>query len=97
MKNNVSINTSPAAVSKLLHRYHVVLFTVLILGGVAAMMFMVSRTITTSTDTSALEQQSQIAAPFDKTTIDQLEQLENTGRSDELRFAPNQRRSPFDE
>lgn len=95
MKSNLSLDAVPALLSKLLRRYHVMIFTFLILGGVIVMMYMINQIITASTDTSQLVDQAQTAAPFDKATIEQLEELDNNSKSSELNIPAGHRISPF--
>lgn len=95
MNANVSLDAVPALMSKLLRRYHVMLFTFLILGGVILMMYMINQIITASTDISQIQGQEQSTTPFDKQTIEQLEELDNNSKTSELNIPAGQRISPF--
>lgn len=95
MKSNISLDAIPALFTKILRRYHVMLFTVLILGGLVVLMYVINQTINTSTDTTQIEGQGQLEQPFDKKTIDQLQELDNNSQSSELNIPSGQRVSPF--
>lgn len=95
MKSDISLQSITSGISKTLHRYHVVLFTVLVIGGVAAMIFMINQTIIRSTDTTD-QQQNDTSMNFDQATIEQLEELDSDASNPgPLALPEGKRISPF--
>ena len=80
--------------SRLLHRYHVVLFVVIAFGGLAVVILLLSQIANSSSDTTGASQ-SAATADFDKATITRLENLKQTGSSKPLQFPGNTRINPF--
>lgn len=79
---------------KFAHRYHVVMFTVVVIGGLAIVMFMLNNTIQSSTDTNSVDAVP-IQTGFDQDTIDKLDSLKmNSNASEQLQFPPG-RINPF--
>lgn len=93
MKIDLSAETIVRGISGFLHRFHIVLFAVLALGGMAAMMFMINQTITRSTDTSQ-QQSSATSISFDEKTIEQLGEL-SSGPGGSINLPNDQRINPF--
>lgn len=82
-------------ISRLLYRFHFVLFVVLVLGGIAVVIFLINQTLSSASDTS--HHMPTGSAMFDEATIEQLRQLDDsTGRNSELAFPPG-RINPFAE
>lgn len=94
MKTDISLQGIGDGISKFLHRFHIVLFTVFIVGSMAAMIFTVNQTISRSTDTTE-QQESEAATGFDQNTIEQLDQLENQSTGGSIPLPANERTNPF--
>ena len=92
--SSLDIHDITNAFSKLLYRFHVVLFVLTVVGGMAVVVFMLNQTITRATDTTQLIDMP--AAPFDQATIDRLNKLESSGQQSDIDFPPG-RINPFSE
>ncbi len=94
MKNSISLDQLLASFYKFIHRYHVVVFVILVIGGMIIVMFMLNNTIQSSTDADLIDV-GQPQAKFDQETIKQLESLKmDSDNTDDLRF-PSGRINPF--
>lgn len=94
MATQITMTGISNGLSHFLRRYHAVLFTVLVFGGVAVMIFVLNQTVARSTDTT--EQQLEAShAGFDAATIKRLNTLNALNESSELTLPANQRTSPF--
>ncbi len=78
--------------SRFFHRYHVILFVVIALGGLSIAILMLYQTVQTSTDTTAITES--VEPGFDKNTIERLRTLKPAGTGDPLKL-PDTRTSPF--
>lgn len=75
-----------------LHRYHTVLFVVIVLGSLAAATFSLSRTIAESSQVS----ESASGANFDQTTIKKINELKTIDEQEiNSSSAPRSSRNPF--
>ena len=75
-----------------LHRYHVILFVVIVLGSLAVATFFLYRTIIESSDTS----NAAITSGFDQETIKKIEQLKSIDEQEaSSATAPKSSRNPF--
>lgn len=92
--NSLDIHDITRAISKLLYRFHIVIFVTVVIGGMAFVMFLLNQTITRATDTS------QVMAPpparFDQDTIDRLNKLEASNSLSDIKL-PSGRINPFSE
>ena len=80
--------------SRLVYRFHVVLFVVTVVGGMAVVVFLLNNTITKATDTSQMMQP--LPQKFDQETIDRLNQLHTSDSQTDIQF-PQGRINPFTE
>ncbi len=78
--------------SRFFYRYHVVLFVVAALGGLAIVVFLLNQIIQLSTDTSKTTEAP--TSGFDQATIERLRDLKQTSSSEPLEF-PRGRINPF--
>lgn len=92
MATEVSTNQLLHGYSRFLHRYNVVIFVVVALGGLALVVFMLNQTIQVSADTTAATETP--IAGFDQATIERLNGLKQTSSSEALKF-PAGRINPF--
>ncbi len=82
------------SLSKVLYRYHVVLFVVIVIGGMAVVVFLLNQTIQAATDTSQIIPQG--VESFDQETIDRLNDLTTSSQITDIKF-PQGRINPFSE
>lgn len=75
-----------------LHRFHVVIFVITVLGGLAVMMFFLNNTLVLSTTRDGYTSTSNDAS-FDQTTIDRIKQLKQDGSESQLDLSG--RSNPF--
>lgn len=97
MKKAKSVNPQSIgkSISKTLFRFHFVLFIVIVLGGLAIVIFMLSQTLARAGDTSNAPPVS--LQPFDKQTIEKLKRIRPSPvPARELEF-PQGRINPFSE
>lgn len=81
---NANLNLSLGAISKtvvnLLHRFHVIIFTVVVGGGVIVVISILNSIVIRSTDTSGYTPSSAYAS-FDQSTIDKIKNLKTSNQS----------------
>lgn len=97
MKTDISIDLSKLtkSLSYFLFRFHFVLFIVTVLGSMAVVILMLNQTLTRANDINHAD--PIIMTPFDKKTIDSLNQLNtSSGSTKDLEF-PAGRINPFSE
>ncbi len=82
------------AISRLVYRYHVVLFVVVVVGSMAVVVFLLNNTILNATDTTQVMPPA--VQPFDQATIDELSELDDTNSSTDISL-PSGRINPFSE
>ncbi len=91
---NLSFNDMKVGLARFLARFHVLLYTILVIGGLAAVMFFVYQVMLQATDIRPIDTQSSSA--FDQNTIDKLQSLnEKSGGGKPLELPSNQRINPF--
>jgi|JI10StandDraft_1071094.scaffolds.fasta_scaffold1833087_2 hypothetical protein len=74
MNTSLSISAIPSMLGHALRRFHVMLFTVVILGGLAYVIYSLNTLVTNTTTVHPVEDASS-SSSYDKKTIDQLETL----------------------
>lgn len=91
---NASISLDPKKImrgySRFMHRFHVVVFTVLVLGGVAVVIFLLNGVIASSTNTT--DEMNTGAASLDTATMDRIDAI---GNDDSRPIPDGARRNPF--
>lgn len=92
MAIDISTDQLISGYSRFFHRYHVILFVIIALGGLSIVVFLLYQTVQSSTDTANITQD--IVAGFDNVTIERLKSLDQTGGSEPLEF-PKTRINPF--
>lgn len=75
-----------------LHRFHVVIFVITVLGGLAVMMFFLNNTLVLSTTDDGYTSTSNDAS-FDQATIERIKQLKQDGSESQLDLSG--RSNPF--
>ncbi len=97
MKTDVKLTLSPdvikKAIAKFLRRFHVVIFVIVVLGGLAIIIFLLNSVIVTSTQANGYTPDINNSS-FDKATIKKIENLQTTGQSNQLTLPPG-RTNPF--
>ena len=80
-------------VSSFLHRFHVMLFVIVMLGGLATLIFFLNTVLANATDTTKTPLSSQES--FDQATIQRIEELNtNSDNTADIKF-PSGRINPF--
>lgn len=90
----LSLTGLKTSLSTFFHRYHVVLFVVVAVGGLAVVIFMLNNTIIAASETPA-EGAPVTSTTFDQATIDKVNQLDTTSSSRPLSLPGGQRTNPF--
>ncbi len=95
---NIQLSISPAVVKKafftFLHRYHVILFVVVVLGGLAIGVFVLNTIVIRSSDTSD-STSGQTNADFDQATIKRIEELKTRDQAGSGLDLSKGRTNPF--
>lgn len=94
---NIDLSISPKAIKKqvikLLHRFHVVLFVIIVLGGSAVVIFMLNGIIARSSESDGYTSNTN-NANFDETTMKRIEELKTRDQNSTTGF-PDGRINPF--
>ncbi len=81
---SINLSISPAAIKKglvlFLHRFHVVIFVIVVLGGVAGSVLVLNGIVIRSSDTSG-ETSTNNTANFNQETIKRIEELKTRDQS----------------
>lgn len=99
MKNEkVSLNISPDAIKKsivvFLHRFHIVLFVIIVLGGLAVVIFLLNEVVVTSGQANGYTPDANNAT-FDQSTIQKIQNLKTASQSDQPITNNGGRTNPF--
>lgn len=88
-----SLNMSQLAraITTFLHRFHVTLFVVFVIGGLSLVTLFLNQAITKQADDISTSTQE---PPFDQSTMDKISNLHTTSDRSELQF-PSGRVDPF--
>ena len=96
MKTKLSVGSVGAKISNTLYRYHLVLFVLFFIGGLAVVILLLAQTVFSASDVT--ENLQAPTSKFDQTTIDQLEKLQvKAGENGKLNLPNNNRINPFAE
>jgi len=93
MKSDLSFQQLVRNYSHFMHRYHVVIFTIFVLGGLSVATYLLYQA-TTSAQASSDQSAS---TNFDKTTIDRISQLHSADDTPTPLNLPSGRTNPFQE
>ena len=91
MKTNVNAQQLVGSISKFFHRYHVLIFVIFVMGGLATATFFLSQTMTPAASTD----QSAAQAGFDKAAIKKIESLRGENDPSTPLTMPAGRTNPF--
>lgn len=90
MKSDLSLQQINRSLARFLHRYHVLIFTIFVLGGLAVATFMLYRATTEAQTTNSTTPSS-----FDKKTIDRISKLRSANDTPAPIDLPAGRTNPF--
>jgi hypothetical protein len=94
---NVTINLSLSAVKKaffaFLHRFHVILFVVIVMGGLAISVFILNGIIIRSGDTTGITSSGN--SNFDQATIKRINELQTPDQNSDTLDLSKGRTNPF--
>jgi hypothetical protein len=91
---DISLTNIKKGLSRFIARFHIVLFTVTILGGLAVIILLLYNVILTSVDSNGYTPESK-SADFDQATIKRIEQLRTSNESDGQLDLSQGRTNPF--
>jgi hypothetical protein len=95
---NINLTISPQAIKQavyqFIHRFHVVIFVVVALGGLAASVFILNTIIVTSGDTRQFLSQN-ARSDFDQDTIKKIKELKTRDQNGDTFTLPPGRTNPF--
>ena len=81
---DVNLNLSPQAIKKavvtFLHRFHIVLFVIVVLGGLAVIIFLLNNIVVLSGQSNGYTPDTNNSS-FDQSTIKKIEDLKNRSQS----------------
>jgi len=90
---DISFNTK--AITNFLHRYHVILFSIFILGGLVFMVLSLNNIIISSSKAGADYTPDGTTFSFDQTTIDRIDNLKSRDQAADGLDLSNGRSNPF--
>lgn len=96
MNNNISLKSIFKPIAEVFRRYHVTIFIVVIVSGLATSVMLLNNILQSSTNISGYTQ-SPTSATFDQTTIDQINQLHTSADNTQTIDSSKGRISPFSE
>ncbi len=91
--SSLSISQLTIPLSRFLHRFHIILFALLVIGGLSVATFMLYGTIIESGTT---DQPTSSASSFDQTTIKKIETLRDPSQESAPLQLPPGRTNPFE-
>ncbi len=92
MKQNLSLGQIQTSINQFLHRYHVLIFVLTVIGGLSLATFMLNQAVNTP-QTNAPTSES--AGGFDTETMNKIKSLRGTTDAPEPLNLPNGRVNPF--
>lgn len=93
MNVNFSLESIKKQTTRFLHRFHIVLFVVIVLGGVAMVIFMLNGIIIRSSESDGYVPNTS-TANFDQTTIKRIDELKTRDQNNPNAL-PSGRTNPF--
>lgn len=91
--NNLSLIGIKRTLFHVLGRYHIVIFVVVVLGGLAVAVFLLNNTVNSSSEDTTYT--SPLSSSFDQQTIKRVEQLKTTNESSAPLDLSHGRTNPF--
>ena len=96
MKNDIKINFDIKSIFKVISRYGLTLFIIVVVGALSAAVLILTKTIDTTSSTNSMAPTDNINS-FDQSTIDRVNQLK-TGDNNASNYSPPSGRiNPFGE
>lgn len=80
MDINLSLQSFKQSLGRFLHRFHVLIFTILILGGLAVVILLLNNIVVRSGQSEGYQADTGTTS-FDQATIKKIEELETRGQS----------------
>jgi hypothetical protein len=90
--NNISLNGLPKQLSNFFHRYHVLTFSLIVLGGMAVAILLLNNILQVSAQPT---KDVGVDTVFDATTIERVNQLKTSSDASEDISFPTGRINPF--
>lgn len=91
---NVSLDSVKKLITAFLHRFHIVIFVIVTLGGLALVIFLLNNTIVMSSQSNGYTPTANDAS-FDQTTIKKIQDLKTASQSTGPIDLSNGRSNPF--
>lgn len=91
---NISLESLRKTLFALLHRFHAVIFVIVVLGGLAVVVLLLNNTIIASGEPNDYTPATNTTT-FDQTTIDRIEELKTRDQSIDISVSPGVRVNPF--
>ena len=96
MKNNISLKSIFTSIAEIFRHYHVTIFIVVIVSGLATSVMLLNNILQSSTNISGYSQNG-TSTSFDQVTIDQINQLHASNENVQTIDTSKGRISPFSE
>jgi hypothetical protein len=93
---NISFTSIAKILTRFLERFHIVIFVITIMGGLAVIVLLLNNVIVTSGESGGYTSNSN-NANFDQATINQIKQLKTRGEADGQLDLSKGRTNPFTE
>lgn len=91
---NISLASLRKGLAHIIGRFHVTIFVVTVLGGLAGIILLLHNVILTSSDSSGYTPTG-VSSEFDQATIDRIEQLKSSTEADGQLDLSRGRTNPF--
>ncbi len=92
MKTDLNLQQFGPTISHFLHRYHVIMFTLLAIGGLAFATLKINQAVSTP---QAAPQQAPLSSTFDAATMKKINSLNQTSTQSTNFTLPSGRTNPF--
>lgn len=91
---NISLATIKQSLARFIGRYHIIIFCIFVVGGLAVIVFMLNTVIGRSGDMTAYETTAKTIT-FDTETIKRLDELKTTNQASTIELPTEKRANPF--
>jgi hypothetical protein len=92
---DISLTTIKKGLITLLHRFHVIIFVLLVMGGLAVVVLILNNLIISSSEPGDYVPPNSITSTFDQATIDRIDQLKTRNESTDPLDLSKGRTNPF--
>lgn len=92
MQQSLNLSQIQKSASQLLHRYHIIIFVLTVIGGLSLATFMINQAINSA---AATAQTTDSVGNFDKPTMDKIKALRTTDEAPDPLSLPSGRVNPF--